>query len=173
MTVSGVTLRLVRHGETDWSAERRYTGHTDVPLNPAGMVQADALRSIAAERYDSIWCSDLRRCLETAEGMGVDAVPTPRLREFDFGAIEGKRWNDLDDATQQGLLDFDDFSAPDGESVAAFGARVDGFVADLGPGRHLLVVHGGVIRHLLRRVDEDRDVRPGTWCDVEIDQSNV
>ncbi len=159
-------LRLVRHGETDWSAERRYTGHTDVPLNADGVAQADALRAIADGPYDSIWCSDLSRCVETARLMGVDATPTSALREFDFGDLEGKRWDDLDEVTQQGLLDFDGFVAPGGESVAEFGARIDAFVAQLGPGHHLLVTHGGVIRALVRRSGADRDVRPGTFSDV-------
>ena len=161
-------LRLVRHGETDWSAERRYTGHTDVPLNAVGVAQAEALCTIAAGPYDSIWCSDLSRCVETACLMGVDAKPTPQLREFDFGEIEGKRWDDLDEATQQGMLDFDGFVAPGGESVAAFGTRLDEFVAELGLGHHLLVVHGGVVRHLLRRAGADAEVRPASWRDLEV-----
>lgn len=160
-------LRLVRHGETDWSTERRYTGHTDVPLNRAGVAQAETLRAIAEGPYDSTWCSDLTRCVETARLMGVDAAPTPALREFDFGEIEGKRWDELDEATQRGLLDFEGFVAPGGESVAEFGARIDAFVDDLGSGNHLLVVHGGVIRHLLRRTGLDADVRPGTWRDLD------
>ena len=160
-------LRLVRHGETDWSAERRYTGHSDVPLNAVGVAQAEALASIAEGPYDSIWCSDLTRCVETARLMGVDAMPTPELREFDFGDLEGKRWDDLDELIRQGLLDFDGFVAPGGESVAEFGARIDAFVHDLGRGHHLLVVHGGVIRHLLRRSGVDADVRPGTWRDLD------
>lgn len=168
----GLILRLVRHGETDWSAERRYTGRTDVDLNAAGRVQAAALSRIADERYDSIWCSDLHRCVETARLMGVAATPTAELREFDFGEIEGKRWEDLDQGTQRGLLDFDGFVAPGGESVAAFGERIDTFVARLGPGHHLVIAHGGVVRHLLRRTGTDADVRPGTWRDVEIGQLN-
>ena len=161
-------LRLVRHGETDWSAERRYTGRTDVDLNAEGRVQAAALSVIADAPYASIWCSDLSRCVETARLMGVVAELTPELREFDFGELEGKTWDELDDATQQGLLDFDGFVAPGGESVAAFGERIDAFVAGLGPGHHLLIAHGGVVRHLLRRTGTDADVRPGTWRDLEL-----
>lgn len=161
-------LRLARHGETGWSAQRRYTGHTDVPLTAVGVAQAEALRSIAGEAYDSIWSSDLQRCVETARLMGVEATPTPELREFDFGEIEGKRWDDLDGPTQRGLLDFDGFVAPGGESVAAFGARIDEFVARLGPGHHLLVTHGGVIRQLLRRVGADTAVEAGSWRDLDL-----
>ena len=163
----GVTLRLVRHGETDWSAERRYTGRTDVTLNEAGIAQARALTVIAGDRYDSVWCSSLTRCVETARLMGVTAVPTPHLQEFDFGKIEGLTWEQLDATTQNGLLDFNRFIAPDGESVTVFGRRIDAFVEGLGPGRHLLITHGGVIRYLLRQSGTDADVRPGTWRDIE------
>lgn len=159
-------LRLVRHGQTDWAAEGRYTGLTDVELNAIGVAQAEALRAITDIGYTSIWCSDLARCTETARLMGVDATPTPELREFDFGSLEGKRWDDLDEATKGGLLRFDGFVAPAGERVVDFGARIDRFVDGLGPGHHLVVTHGGVIRHLLRRTGLDARVEPGSWRDV-------
>ncbi|MEO0493132.1 MAG: histidine phosphatase family protein [Actinomycetota bacterium] len=162
----------MRHGETDWSAQRRYTGRTDLDLNAEGRRQATALAVIAAEPYASVWCSDLIRCVETARLMGVDATPTADLREFDFGELEGKRWDELDEATQEGLLDFDGFAAPGGETVPEFGARIDAFVDRLSAGRHLVIGHGGVIRHLLRRTGTDADVRPGTWRDVELRQPN-
>lgn len=53
----GLTLVLVRHGETDWTAEKRYCGRTDVPLNATGRAQAGALASLAAETFDSVWTS--------------------------------------------------------------------------------------------------------------------
>lgn len=162
-------LRLVRHGETEWAASGRYTGRADIALNATGVAQATALRVIADHEYTSRWTSDLGRCVETARLMGVDANPTAELREFDFGRIEGLRWDELDATTQQQLLDFDGFEAPDGERVADFGARIDAFVDRLGPGHHLLIAHGGVIRHLLRRTGTDASVEPGSWRDLELE----
>lgn len=159
-------LRLVRHGETEWSAEGRYTGHRDIGLSPAGVAQAEALAAIASTTYTSHWTSDLRRCTETARLMGVEAQATPDLREFDFGLVEGKRWDDLDDATKRSLVDFDGFVAPGGERVVDFAARVDAFVDRLGDGHHLLITHGGVIRYLLRRTGADARIAAGTWRDV-------
>jgi len=161
-------LRLVRHGETEWAAAGRYTGHTDIDLNANGEAQAAALAGIADHDYASRWTSDLARCVETARRMGVDATQTAELREFDFGRIEGLRWDELDAGTQQRLIEFDGFEAPGGERVADFGARIDAFVEGLGPGHHLLVTHGGVIRHLLRRTGTDVSVEPGTWRDLDI-----
>ena len=99
--------------------------------------------------------------------MGVTADPTPHLQEFDFGEIEGLTWDELDTTAQNGLLDFNRFIAPGGESVTLFGRRIDAFVEGLGPGRHLLITHGGVIRYLLRQSGTDADVRPGTWRDID------
>ncbi len=164
-----VILRLVRHGETEWAAAGRFTGRSDIALNANGLAQAAALAAIAEHDYASRWTSDLSRCVETARLMGVDATPTAELREFDFGRIEGLRWAELDADVQQQLIDFDGFEAPGGERVADFGARIDGFVDGLGPGHHLLIAHGGVIRHLLRRVGTDASVEPGTWRDLDLD----
>lgn len=164
----GLTLRLVRHGETDWAAERRYTGRSDVALNAVGIAQARSLHSIVDLAYTSCWTSDLVRCMETTRLMGASATPASELREFDFGHIEGKRWEELDAATKRGLLDFDGFAAPGGETVVDFGARIDAFVDRLGDGHHLLITHGGVIRHLLRRTGTDATVEPGSWRDVDL-----
>ena len=119
----GLTLVLVRHGETDWTAHKRYCGSTDVPLNAAGREQAAALAGLAKEAFDSVWTSPSSRCKETAALAGLTAVSADALREFDFGSLEGKRWDDLDPATQAALIDFDGFEAPGGETVAAFGER--------------------------------------------------
>lgn len=163
-----VILRLVRHGETEWAAAGRYTGRSDVGLNANGVAQAAALAVIADHDYTSRWTSDLVRCVETARLMGVDATPTAELREFDFGRIEGLRWEDLDADTQQRLIDFDGFEAPGGERVIDFGARIDAFIDGLGPGHHLLIAHGGVIRHLLRSTGTDASVEPGSWRDLDL-----
>jgi len=88
------TLLLVRHGETNWNAERRWQGHADVPLNDRGRKQARTLaEQLAGERIDVIYTSDLSRARDTADAvgarLGVEVVVDPDLREIDAGAIEG------------------------------------------------------------------------------------
>lgn len=163
----GLTLVLVRHGQTDWNVARRYGGDPHIRLNETGRYQARQLADLADGPYASIWMSPFERCRETARLMDVDARVAGALAEFDFGELNGMRWDDLDRSTQRAIVSFDGFVAPGGESVAEFGTRIDVFVAGLVPGRHLLITHGGVIRHLMRRVGRDDDVPAGTSTVVE------
>jgi probable phosphoglycerate mutase len=86
---------LLRHGETEWNAQNRFCGRTDVPLSEAGRRQAKSL----AERlkplpFEALYSSPLKRALETArlisEPVGLQPVPDQRLVELDYGRWEGK-----------------------------------------------------------------------------------
>ncbi len=154
-------LWLVRHGHTSWSREGRYAGWTDLPLSEEGEAQA---RALAAELPDgddvSVWSSDLQRCVRTAELAGLAPRLDTRLRELDFGDIEGATWDELSPPTQSALAEFDEFAAPNGESVAQLHERVHRFLDELTPGRHIIVTHGGVVRMLLREQGADGLVTP-------------
>jgi probable phosphoglycerate mutase len=150
------TLLLVRHGETDWNAERRWQGHTDVPLNARGREQAHALASdLADEPPHAIYTSDLSRARETAEivgdALGLPVVADPDLREIDVGSREGLTAEEVGERPW------------DGESHEAHGVRVLRAVqriAERHPGRRVLVVaHGGC----LRRVQEHMGAEIDGW----------
>jgi probable phosphoglycerate mutase len=147
---------MVRHGETDWNADGRFQGWTDVPLNERGRVQADRLgRMLADESFDGVWSSDLIRAVETATiAVGEPSIDV-RLRELEFGDIEGSRWSELDADLRAELKDFDTFQAPGGESAARFLDRVFAFFDDLPPGVHIVFTHGGVIRAVSRACGSD------------------
>jgi len=84
---------LVRHGETAWSTAGRHTGRTDVPLTDVGREQARALRAIlGGRRFASVLTSPLARARETCSlaGFGDVAEPLDDLREWDYGAYEGR-----------------------------------------------------------------------------------
>lgn len=161
-------LVLVRHGATAWSERGRLTGWTDIPLNSRGRDQARQLRWRLGKPFDSVWSSDLRRAAETARLAVGEARFDRRLRELDFGSIEGATWASLPEGIRTQLLGFDGFRAPGGESVADLRSRVLGFVDELGPGTHLLVTHGGVIRALLRLGARDVIVRPGDVVELDL-----
>lgn len=156
-----VELWVVRHGQTEWSEAGRYAGWADIALTAAGEDQARQLRDQLPHGDDvAAWSSDLARCRETARLAGLTPAVDPRLRELDFGAIEGSTWDELAPDVQAGILAFESFAAPGGESVAELEARVRSFLDALPPGRHVVVTHGGVVRLLLRLAGRDGIVRP-------------
>ncbi len=170
MSVRHLELVLVRHGETTASAGRRVAGWSNPPLTPRGEAQARAVgRMLRGQRFDGVWTSDLDRAresarlahLEAADGW-PEAVVAEALREVNFGPHEGRSYDDFDGEFADLMLRFRDFEVPGGDTWAAFRDRVHGFVDGLPDGRHLLVVHGGVVRVLTQDVGLDRFVATGT-----------
>ena len=85
---------IVRHGETEWNAQGRIQGHTDISLSETGIQQARLLAERMGDvKLDVAYSSDLARSAETARQiLGQRTVPlhtTPRLREFNKGVFEG------------------------------------------------------------------------------------
>jgi probable phosphoglycerate mutase len=163
-------LWLVRHGETPASRSRTLAGWEDVPLTGHGEDQAAALRPLlASERFDGVWSSDLRRAVTTARLAWGEPCQDARLREMAFGSLEGRLWESLDSGVQEGLVLFEGFAAPGGESFEDLRARVLSFLDGLPAGRHLVFTHGGVVRLLSREVGEDHFVPTGTLLVVDWD----
>jgi 2,3-bisphosphoglycerate-dependent phosphoglycerate mutase len=156
-------LWLVRHGETTHSRDGMLAGWGDVPLTEVGEEQATAVRPLlAGERFAGVWSSDLSRARRTAALAWGDATPDRRLREINFGELEGQAWATLDDSLKQALVHFAGFNPPGGETIEVMRARIHSFLDELPPGRHLLFTHGGVIRALTREVGEDAFQPTGT-----------
>jgi probable phosphoglycerate mutase len=155
-------LWLVRHGETTANAAKIVSGWSDVPLTARGEAQAAVVNAwLAGRPFDGVWSSDLSRAVSTARIAWGAATPDRRLREMHFGEIEGHRFEEVDPAVKASLLEFEDFCAPGGETMAGFRARLIDFVEALPRGRHLLFTHGGVIRVLARDRGDDRFVSNG------------
>jgi probable phosphoglycerate mutase len=162
-------LWLVRHGETPASRGRTLAGWADVPLTEHGESQATALRPVLeSERFDGVWCSDLRRAARTASlAFAGTAQKDARLREMSFGTLEGAPWETLEERWQQALVRFEGFEPPGGETFEDLRERVFSFVDSLAPGRHLVFTHGGVLRLLSREVGEDQFVSTGTLLVID------
>lgn len=93
-------LLLIRHGETDWNAERRLQGFLDIGLNDRGRQQAAALaQALHDEVLDAVIASDLQRAVDTAQALalprGLTVQTTPGLRERCYGAFEGLRYDEI------------------------------------------------------------------------------
>ncbi|RSN71959.1 MULTISPECIES: histidine phosphatase family protein [Actinomadura] len=103
------TLYLVRHGDTEWRAENRYAGVSDIALTDAGRDQAERLgRWAAGERVDAVWASPLNRARATA-APAASALHRPilidgGLTELDFGSAEGRTLAELPPADVEAFL---------------------------------------------------------------------
>ena len=145
---------IVRHGETEWSANGRHTGRTDLPLTQTGRGQAEHLPALLGGRsYSLVLVSPLRRARETCElaGFGDVAQVTEDLHEWDYGDYEGLTTPQIREQNPDWNLWQE--GCPGGESPAEIGARVDRvlerFSAIEGDG--LAFAHGHVLRVLTAR----------------------
>lgn len=104
MPVAPATLILLRHGESQWNRENRFTGWTDVPLTVRGRQEADragdALRA-AGLMPDRVFTSVMTRCVHTVWRVldRLDRSWTPvekswRLNERHYGALQGLNKDD-------------------------------------------------------------------------------
>jgi len=143
---------LVRHGETEWSAEGRHTGRTDVPLTARGERQAKAvIPLIEGREFALVLSSPLQRAVRTAE---IAALPNVKLdadlREWDYGDYEGLTTSEIRDRRPDWFLWRD--GVPDGETLADVGARADRAISRvqqaLGNGDVAVVAHGHFLRVL-------------------------
>ena len=154
--MADVELWLVRHGETERSRDGILAGWADIPLTARGEEQARSLRPLLADNgFASAWSSDLQRTARTAALAWGEAPPEPRLREANFGHLEGVPWRALPPSVLGPIDAFRGFAFPGGETEAVVWSRVCGFVSSLPAGRHLLFTHGGVIRLLTREAGLD------------------
>jgi broad specificity phosphatase PhoE len=148
-------LFLVRHAETDWNAERRLQGHADRPLSTRGRGQALALgEHLRDTRFEAVFCSDLRRTLDTAALAGFAAGQASHTwREFDVGRWSGLRIESImaGEGNAYSRWRAGLHTPPGGESWPAFESRIREGLATLEsvPGKVLLVTHSGVIRAIM------------------------
>ena len=145
---------LIRHGATDWNAERRLQGRADLPLSAPGREAVRGWR-VPALLAEAVWVSSpLERARQTAALLGRSGYPVDeRLIEMDWGEWEGRRRDELL-AEAGARLDRDplgrDFRPPGGESPREVAARLKPWVCEIArAGRPAAAVtHRGVIRAL-------------------------
>ena len=90
---ANVELWLVRHGETEWSADGRHTSTTDIPLTERGRERARELRDyLAGRKFAAVFVSPMQRARETCDiaGYGEVAIVDQNLMEWNYGEGEGK-----------------------------------------------------------------------------------
>ncbi len=141
---------LLRHGETEYSAARRYNGRTDVGLTRNGEDAARCLQPILARvGWEAVICSNLKRARRTAELAGFeDPEIVEALRECDYGDYEGKTTEEI--LALQPDWHFWRDGCPGGEGPETVGARLRGVVRRLQGARGSILVfsHSHAIRIL-------------------------
>ncbi len=164
-------LVLMRHGESLWNRENRFTGSIDVPLTPKGRSDAaKAALKCSGQKFDVAYCSSLSRAEETAalflEALESDPplISESSLIEKNYGILQGLNKDRVkavygDEAYNLWHRSYE-IGPPGGESLYELGFRVHPFVKqvvgeDLRLGKNvLLVAHGNVIRSLIMLIEK-------------------
>lgn len=158
-------LLFIRHGQTDWNAERRIMGEDPIGLNAVGRQQIRTLsRHLNSISFDALYCSPLQRTLESSAIINQDRklqiIQDLRLREIEYGEWIGKTFPEIH--SLPGYRDY--YQTPEnpvcagGESLHAVRDRAISFLEDLKKerprGRVALVSHADwikcVILHFLK-----------------------
>jgi broad specificity phosphatase PhoE len=146
-------LWLIRHGETEWSRNRRHTGRTDLPLTPEGEKAARALAPrLDGVPFDLVLASPLIRARHTAELAGLSPQLEPLAMEWDYGEYEGITTAQIQEKRPGWSVWTDPI--PGGESLDQVAARADAVIAKIraqAPKRAALVAHAHFLRILTVR----------------------
>jgi len=156
-------IYFIRHGQTDWNADARLQGSTDIPLNDTGRKEARrngyVLSDMVGEAagYDFV-AGTLGRTVETMQlvrtAMGLepdDFRRDPNLIEVGFGDWEGKRWAELHISDPDGVAAYLaaplHYAPPNGEGYGGASERAIRWLESVT--RDTIVVsHGGISRCL-------------------------
>lgn len=154
---------LLRHGQTELSVDRRYSGRGNPALTELGRRQADAAAAYLAQQggISAVISSPLQRAYDTAtaaaKALGLDVTVDDDLIETDFGAWEGLTFGDAaarDPEVHTRWLRDTSQPPPDGESFDEVAHRVrrarNRIIAEHGDATVLVVSHVTPIKTVLR-----------------------
>jgi len=165
-------LILIRHGQSVWNAENRFTGWTDVDLSEKGVREAEMAGDLLSEiRFDAIHTSGLIRAQRTAtiimsRNSASDEVPLikdERLNERHYGDLQGL--NKAETAEKHGPEQVHiwrrsfDIPPPGGESLKMNAERTipyfeEEIIPDLEQGKNVLVsAHGNSLRSIVMHIE--------------------
>jgi 2,3-bisphosphoglycerate-dependent phosphoglycerate mutase len=175
-------LILIRHGQSLWNLENRFTGWVDVPLTAHGVEEARAAaRKIDGIGIDVAYTSALGRAQRTLEvimqeiGLDVPVIKDKALNERDYGDLSGL--NKAETAEKYGAEQVHtwrrsyDVAPPGGESLRDTRARTLPFferciMGDIRQGKSVLVVaHGNSNRSIVMAIE---DLTPAQILETEL-----
>tara|TARA_B100000424_G_scaffold4354_1_gene3247 strand:+ start:1743 stop:2345 length:603 start_codon:yes stop_codon:yes gene_type:complete len=165
-------LILIRHGQSVWNAENRFTGWTDVELSEKGVGEAEKAGDLLSEiRFGVVHTSGLIRAQRTAEIImsrntvsgKVPVMRDERLNERHYGDLQGL--NKAETAERHGAEQVHiwrrsfDVPPPGGESLKMNAERTipyfeEKIVPDLKDGKNVLVsAHGNSLRSIVMHIE--------------------
>lgn len=152
-------IYLIRHGECYSSSNTYYDTSKrtmDPPLTERGIQQAKELSLYVADvSFDKIYCSDLKRAIQTAEIMNsknTKIITEKCFREIDVGYLNQNSWDDYPDIYQRWKMHDEDIAYPGGENGEDVWKRCNEVFAKIEKenyNRIAIVCHGGTIRSIL------------------------
>lgn len=168
-------LHFIRHGLTEYNTQGRYLGLTDAPVSAEGVAELERLRR--EYRYpdiERVYSSPLLRCIQTAHLLypGERILTVDKLREYDFGAFEGRTIEELAPSAEyrDWLESAMRTAPPDGESGEAFAERLTEaleYIFDdmmtFEVQNAAVITHAGVILTLLSMLGLPRPQEGNAW----------
>ena len=167
-----VTLVLIRHGQSLWNAENRFTGWTDIDLSKKGEKEAkEAGKKLENVAFDVVHTSALMRAQRTAEiiikhnkiSQDIPTYKDERLNERHYGSLQGL--NKTETAEKYGAEQVHiwrrsfDISPPDGESLKMTAERTlpyfkEDVLEHLDEGKNVLIsAHGNSLRSIVMYIE--------------------
>ena len=166
------TLVLIRHGQSLWNAENKFTGWTDIGLSEKGIEEAEeAGKKLENVAFDVVHTSALIRAQKTAEiiikknkkSKKIPVYKDKRLNERHYGSLQGL--NKKETAEKYGAEQVHiwrrsfDVPPPDGESLKMNAERTipyfkENIIQDLKKGKNVLVsAHGNSLRSIVMYIE--------------------
>lgn len=155
-------LHLIRHGETNWNAERRCQGQSDSELNETGKTQAREMQPVISTLdIGAIYCSSSYRTRQTcallAGHLPYSPVYLDSLREINLGPFETRLWSDIIQIHPEQAENFREypelFKVDGAETVAGLQQRgvaaIESIIADRAAENILIVSHGALLKSIL------------------------
>jgi len=150
---------LIRHGEVEFAHENRLNGHKDVALSERGEEQMTRVAEALGQKpIKAVYSSDLYRSRRGAEQvaarLGLEVKLEPKLREIDFGDVEGLGWREAMVAMggPEKMLNWVENRFPGGENLIDFRDRALPLFREIvarEKGEIALFAHGGTNRLIL------------------------
>ncbi len=164
-------LVLVRHGQSVWNLQNRFTGWIDVPLTEKGKEEAYRAGELLKDiKFDVAYTSNLTRAQETLRiiletiGLLIPVIKDEALNERHYGALQGLNKDRAREKWGKEIVHLwrrsYDIPPPEGESLKDTAARTIPFLeraimGDIFDGRNVLVVaHGNSLRSIVMYLEK-------------------